>query len=992
MPPVIRDVQGENDYPPEACQLVVWQFQGIIDRLWEDFLNIKEAKPRKHIFDDLDKFFANAFGNCLLFTAESITESPSSVRQRYRIRKWCYNNSSIRPSLSKKPRWAESFESRLLDKAQSSVKPLVVPYEKMSEDDGHLGKKLENLGITPIWFDHGGVLLLGVSLLSNAQDREVWKGWMVRLLEFFPELLATPLRIGSHHSQLRVFQGACRDGVATEVERLGQSILLSRIRLAWRAADVKRSNQTVEPRILSGQKPPEVSGEYDAVVANYLDAKRFVAVAALDSPRGQQPTDAVEDVRKGFLPSEGKGGHRLFLSAPSGSEPRESSFIVAQEATLARHAIGRSLRWMEYKTGYLDEAKLDSEKCPFPHEHETHEGCEAWLREDHGKDMPPLDNVIHPDSIYTSWLRYLWVEVFYCARHIRENRRESSGDLLTKLAGKYAHAVEVTRPVFPAILAARQAAERPKAESEQKGDLESKEESTQGPDTGLKVDWRWLYLWFLANATSSQQLQEAYGSYIHGKHGFKSHLDHYRDASTAVLFGLHLVRFWDGAKAMELWDLPELRPDEVMQARLRLLCEYAYWEIGVNRAWQLEHHLGAQFQPEMILQATSSAHREHVLHVMDVCLLGHLLVSSYEGTEGSPSKFCETLLQVRTEKEFLRLWYPAALLHDLGRAQEIALSFPEMMGSLNTPDLTSFAKAVTEGIDGANRTLDKAIIEQFKGIGLPIAEPTDGIGRDHGVISANHLIHSLGQTAGDAGFLKTADTKTILLAIARHNRRRDSFAASAEPLSYLLVICDHLQDWSRPRFTSQRLAMGFLGWSQLSSPVMIKGQRAAQWLSPCADYRAEQNAIVFKGNDICLTLEYEPSRSSLLEPACLWVGMTADIERVWFDDGYPVVEIVFVHPRSEVLTHSHSGAYEMELLRDFAMTEDGAFLSSWLGSVAGEDGMSHSIDPDKETERFCLRLGTRRMDAPKLLNSIPKRFYSQFVEWKKRQLRLADEE
>jgi hypothetical protein len=427
-----------------------------------------------------------------------------------------------------------------------------------------------------------------------------------------------------------------------------------------------------------------------------------------------------------------------------------------------------------------------------------------------------------------------------------------------------------------------------------------------------------------------------------------------------------------------------------MQARLRLLCEYAYVEIGVDRAWQLEHHLGAQFQPEMILQATSPAHRQHALHVMDVCLLGHLLLCSYTAF-GMPSRFQRKILGRKPVKQFLGMWYAAALLHDVGRAEEVAHIVPGLLKSLGTPDVKKYSEAVEKGIDEANAAFDEAITAQFKSLRLGVTKPVGGFSRDHGVVSANHLIHSVKGTAGDESFLRKEDTKTVLRAIAKHNLH-ESFGAPAEPLSYLLVLNDHLQEWSRPRFAAQQLAMSFLGATQISTPFTAKGERSAHWLAPDARYDKERNAIVDCKESIQLKLQCAPPKSSLFEPACLWVSMTADLERIWFEKKYPVVELVFVHPRSEVLVHSHYGVVEMELLRDFAMTAKGAFLSTWLRSVkANKDGMFYKMD-SKKVESFHLRVGVRKRLKPRLLAGMPKDFYAQFVLWKERHLHYAGDE
>ena len=815
------DPQGENEYPAEACQRVVAEFEGIIEKLWEGFRDIREAKSRRHIFDGLDPFLARAFGDCVLFTAEALPKQQGADQhQRYKILSWNCTVPKTAPDMAETPAWANDFESRFLDQVLDSPRTSVFPPQDMMQDGGPLGSTLPNLAVGPIWFAGKSALYLGVSLLKKTGGRDVWEGWRTKIVEMFPELLATPLRVENHHSQLKEFQAACRGGLAAEVTRRGEAVMSSRVQLAWRASAALATYDN---------QPPAVSGDYDALVANYLDALRFVKATAAAEPGDKELEDAAKVFGRLFSPSDKDGGARLVLHANTHSDAEKESFVVAEDAVLARHAIGRSLVWLAYRSGGLSRKVGEGWECPFPQPHlakddvkhgvADHKCCYSVLCGDYGKTSLPPDSVIDPDSVHVSWLRYLWVDIFYRARDIRENRGEKSEHLLTELAKSYRQAVKATRKAFPEMLAAR-----------------------QQKDDELRVDWRWLYLWFLGNAMNSGKIDTEYGCYQQDKHGFRSHLDHYRDVSTAVLFGLHLFRFWDEAITLELWDLPEVRPDEVMQARLRLLCEYAYVEIGVDRAWQLEHHLGAQFQPEMILQATSPAHRQHALHVMDVCLLGHLLLCSYTAF-GMPSRFQRKILGRKPVKQFLGMWYAAALLHDVGRAEEVAHIVPGLLKSLGTPDVKKYSEAVEKGIDEANAAFDEAITAQFKSLRLGVTKPVGGFSRDHGVVSANHLIHSVKGTAGDESFLRKEDTKTVLRAIAKHNLH-ESFGAPAEPLSYLLVLNDHLQEWSRPRFAAQQLAMSFLGATQISTPFTAKGERSAHWLAPDARYDKERNAIV----------------------------------------------------------------------------------------------------------------------------------------------------
>jgi hypothetical protein len=949
----------------------VGEFEPIITGLWDGFREINEIKTRNALFAGLAEHFARAFGDVLLFIAEATTVGEKSPT--FGILAWCCpeGKRGDYPHVAAVPAWGKHFRSKILEKTLDPATSAVFfgPKKFKSEERGPLRNALPNLAATRVWFYGQNTLCIGISKLIPSQDPDLWVGADAQVLRYFPELLATPLRMENEYLETELFRKTCRAGIPAEVVRRGEQILRPRVEMAWRVRMMSAQHAT--------RVPPRISGDYDFLFAQYLDASRYVV--ALDSPDAAEPDHGAEVERfaRVFSPSGRPGNSQLLLYA-SGDARSENSFLLSRTALLSRHAVARALFWLAYKTGALSGGDAGKPRCSLAGD--VHPGCKGdWqcldvMREFVEVKSPPSGKVLGPHSVHASWLRCLWLEIYYRARRIREHRGDKSEELLAEVAQLYTRAVKATRKAFQSALVGLH--------------------DTEGH---VRIDWRWLYIWMLGNAMLSNALAKQYGTYKQGQHGYLAHLDHYRDASTTVLFGLHLLRFWDSPSVPELWDLPEIRPDEVTQARLRLLCEYAYMEIGVDRTWQLEHHLGAQFQPELVLQAASPAHREHAFHVMDVCLLGHLLLQSQNG-KGGPSRLAKAVLGTNNSaagnRALLRRWYPAALLHDVGYALALARRLPDLLQQFSTPDLASYSKAVNQGIQDAHVKFDESVHRQFKEAGLVLAGPPAGVSRDHGVVSANHLIHSLTKAAGDERLLKVAHTKEVLQAIARHNRSEEVFSAAEDPLSFFLVLCDHMQDWDRTRVRSRRLAMSFLASTQMSVPFSVKGQGAAQYLVPNARYVPATHGLVFRAESPRLELHYSVPQSALLEPACIWVDTCADFERIWFSRRFPEIILAFVHPRSEVLIRAGYDSLEMELLRDFARTQDGAFLTAWLKALdeGKTDGLSYGADHSAKTERFAVRLGSRRKATLRLLSGASGGFYSKFVEWKERQLRVGPDE
>ena len=190
-----------------------------------------------------------------------------------------------------------------------------------------------------------------------------------------------------------------------------------------------------------------------------------------------------------FNPLGHSGESELILYAGQelrGNSLSEDAFRLCDTASLSRHAVARAMFWLGYKGGVLSGAEAQGRKCLFAGEaHERCEGdkdsgypCLRVMDQYIGGTAPALDKVVGPESVYASWVRCRWLEVYYRARQIREHRGAESEKLLGELAIKYAQAVKVTRSFFPQAIA-----------------------STGLDDCEVRIDWRWLYLWSLANVT-----------------------------------------------------------------------------------------------------------------------------------------------------------------------------------------------------------------------------------------------------------------------------------------------------------------------------------------------------------------------------------------------------------------------------------------------------------------------------------------------------------
>jgi len=149
-----RDEKGANEYPPEVCQRVVEQFEGIIDELWGGFRDIRKIRTRNDIFASLYHYLGRAFGSCLLFMADPLPFNAKEAQvRRFRILRWRRGASTRR----RLPKWASGFDSKALTAALTGRRPMFFgPREFRHRDADPLFRFLSdveavpNLAVVPI--------------------------------------------------------------------------------------------------------------------------------------------------------------------------------------------------------------------------------------------------------------------------------------------------------------------------------------------------------------------------------------------------------------------------------------------------------------------------------------------------------------------------------------------------------------------------------------------------------------------------------------------------------------------------------------------------------------------------------------------------------------------------------------------------------------------------------------------------------------------------
>ncbi|MHA2391651.1 MAG: hypothetical protein ACXAEX_06755 [Promethearchaeota archaeon] len=239
---------------------------------------------------------------------------------------------------------------------------------------------------------------------------------------------------------------------------------------------------------------------------------------------------------------------------------------------------------------------------------------------------------------------------------------------------------------------------------------------------------------------------------------------------------------------------------------------------------------------EAFLYSTSvkKYYRDHTEHALRVAVLGDFLLEQDLGN-GSIAGIISELTQMDKKLLKEKIWWITGLLHDIGYPlgkmttavnyslvnqllkcyPTLDLEFTPLEINLNwkgsqedyldiiEKDLTNEARSLIRiGAGFSNQDSKKKISEIFlkKPEGHPEYNFKSSVNLDHGVIAALSLLRSLGDPGEIQANDEFHDYIKVAQAIALHNfkPKLEDHNFSKQPLAFLLMLIDELQEWGRP--------------------------------------------------------------------------------------------------------------------------------------------------------------------------------------------------
>ena len=333
----------------------------------------------------------------------------------------------------------------------------------------------------------------------------------------------------------------------------------------------------------------------------------------------------------------------------------------------------------------------------------------------------------------------------------------------------------------------------------------------------------------------------------------------------------------------------------------------------------------------------------------------------------------------------LRQWYLAALLHDVGYGVEMLIGVRRLLRFFgNSAALAKLECDLCQAVDQLSATL---VDERFV---LYTAE--DAPGEDHGIVAARHLHALLEKIANDDPSVRSRDYAPAVRAIALHNSRKKTVVFEDDPLAFLLIICDTIQEWGRPRLSFSTAPAEMLSALRgreanegyLDGPLEAVGLNA----EPSGNGTFQ---ITPGATGLHFVLKYDDNIRWNAGVFNLWLDSSCNFQRLDFK-GLPVdfgIDVEYVTPLYRA-SPSANAEQQFHRLRDAVRETHMTFLEDWFPTRAGaadtitNDAVTYACTtPTGPSAREHLTLHLRMLSTPKRITRNIGAFRERLQAWRR---------
>jgi len=498
---------------------------------------------------------------------------------------------------------------------------------------------------------------------------------------------------------------------------------------------------------------------------------------------------------------------------------------------------------------------------------------------------------------------------------------------------------------------------------------ENKEEKTV-----TVINYDWLLTWFALILLKSKSLkyyyeQEHVSPYLRQRF--------FKLLVLILLYLFHCIKC-SGNSAFRVFS--EASYEEIIRAHIYLLAEYAYIDLRIPRGFEINETLQKLWHNEAVLYILRYPYREHFLHSINVYHLGHLLMHLKINNKEFLSYLCPDNLE---REKLLKNWLIASLFHDVAYIVHICGQIVKLLDDFKSPALSNYREEIVKALNAAARNLEQELLTgwDYKNI------------QDHGLLFVEELDHILThKIITEEGIDKEFEIATK--AILKHDKYRNPIDPGEEPLSFLLLLTDHLQEWGRPRMNIVQLREYVYTGIIKSVPQVVTPWTPVEYIKINAALEKKE-PLICKSSSKNLHIEifFSELRERLFEPVLNWLQTTFDFQKIkpFYDNDFDL-KISIVHP---VPRQYPENVNEFFLFQNFVHeTPEMYFLYKWIEQLTSPKGTNEPIEykfnKDEGKEIYSINLPylcgktiiPSKIEKDKDIEDVD--IYGKLLKWKSR--------
>jgi len=357
-------------------------------------------------------------------------------------------------------------------------------------------------------------------------------------------------------------------------------------------------------------------------------------------------------------------------------------------------------------------------------------------------------------------------------------------------------------------------------------------------------------------------------------------------------------------------------------------------------------------------------------------------VSIRKDAKSENEKFGARLFGSEPTPRLIANWMLAGLLHDVGYCADLCSHALEHIRFLRSPQLDTFRAEI-------ERHLRLAEKKTLKEIGVLNVIPTNGKMEkrlDHGVVSALHMLYLKRGNGSSYDAQWARRISAALTATAKHSLGSATINPDKEEdrLAFLLLLCDHIQEWDRPRVESASFRRQVV--SALAA-TETRGFESTTLLEFLRIPRLSVNGqnLQLTGADLTFELLFKDAGNGDFEPAMVWLNNTEDFQILEKGLSGVNISVKHIHPIAKKLAMVGNSFNEMDLLRDFANEKSKeSYLTNWATScLKTANWYAYSRGDNASCEFFTIKLSRlAKSKAENPILNIPDDLYGRFMQWK----------